>query len=129
MGTSSFLNISNHPSAGWSASQRDAARALDRLTEIVDWPRDELQVDPEASTQTVVQHAESIAQRVIESGVQHAMVAGEPVLAWNIVRLLSDAGVNCYAATTERDVEEEIQEDGSVRKVVRFQFVKWRRYS
>lgn len=123
-----FLNISNHPSGGWTTDQKDAALALGELTTIADWPSSELQVNPTATTAEVASMAARIAQRVISAGFQHAMVAGEPVLTWHLVNFLSNAGVACYAATTSRDVSEQMLSDGSVRKVARFRFVRWRRY-
>lgn len=128
MSRDTFLNISNHPSSGWSEAQRSSALALADLSTITDWPSSELQVDPSAHTAEVAAIAASIAQRIIDDGYQHAMVAGEPVLVWHLVNHLSTAGVACYAATTARAVTEEVLEDGSLRKVTRFQFVRWRTY-
>lgn len=123
-----FWNLSHHPSTGWSAAQRDAALAATQCVEVADWPSRDLLVDPAADTAAVIAQAADICERVLAAGTQHAMVAGEPVLTWHLVRLLTEAGVHCYAATTERTTREEVLPDGGIRKVAEFRFVRWREF-
>jgi hypothetical protein len=126
-----FWNISHHACASWCDAQRQSALALladGARDHIRDWPSRELLVDPTADTAAVLAQAANVADRALAAGVTHAMVAGEPVLTWHLVRLLTDAGVHCYAATTERTTREEVLPDGGIRKVAEFRFVRWREF-
>lgn len=112
-----FLNLSNHPSTGWSPAQRDAALDLASTVEDLPFP----QVDPcldEAGLQ-------DLADRVwsqVPPQTAVAMVQGEFSLTVALVDRFRQAGIPCVCATTRRDVVE----DGE-RKISVFRFVRWRR--
>ncbi|ACJ00845.1 TM1812 family CRISPR-associated protein [Rhodospirillum centenum] len=114
-----FLNLSNHPSAEWEATQREAARKL--APEIRDLPFPA--VPPEADDAAISQIARDLAKQV-PPGTTHAMIQGEFTLAFALVRELYRDGVVCLAATTDREMETE--PDGSRR--YRFRFVRFRAY-
>lgn len=114
-----FINLSNHPSAKWEPSQREAAWSF--AAPIVDIPFPE--VPPEADEAAVCDLAERICASV-PAEATHAMVMGEFTLTDRLVSRLLRRGVCCLAATSRREVQE--LPDG--RKVIRFQFVRFRRY-
>jgi CRISPR-associated protein Csx16 len=116
---STFVNISNHPSAGWGDEQRTAALAL--CDELLDLPFP--QVDPRTGSRGVLELARSVLEQ-IPGGTTHAMVQGEFTLSFTLVRRLQRAGVICVAATTLRET---VPVDEG-RMIARFRFVRFRRY-
>ena len=143
-----FLNLSNHPSAGWSEAQRQAAMALiqkhgsscrdDGQTPpeifgecrgtgagIVDLPFPN--VDPKAGPDDIATLADSQIERLRQAGLKSGdivHVMGELTLTYQIVRRLKSLGVTCVAATTERIVT--TQPDG--KKLSEFHFIQFRPY-
>jgi len=116
-----FLNISNHPSAKWSAAQRAAAEILG--TSIVDVPFPN--VPPTATTAEVVELARSLVaglRQPIAGASDHAMVQGEASLCWELSRRLIALGWRVCVATTERTV---VEGEGGT-KTVTFGFVQFR---
>jgi CRISPR-associated DxTHG motif protein len=122
-----FLNLSNHGVSTWSQEQQEAARALG-LGEPADLPGGMPLVVPEADTEEVNALAEELAQRAVAQGARGAHVAGEFTLTLALVRALQGRGIPCYAATTHREVEECSSPNGETQKVVKFHFIRWRRY-
>jgi hypothetical protein len=117
-----FLNISNHPVEGWSASQREAALALAPDADLldVDFPT----LDPQWSRVKVKVKAIEFIDDLDPRPGARAMVAGEePIMCFYLVRELQALGVACYSATTERVVEER---DGV--KTSRSSFVRFREW-
>ncbi|HZU89409.1 MAG TPA: TM1812 family CRISPR-associated protein [Stellaceae bacterium] len=117
-----FVNLSNHPSASWSAAQREAARKF--APEIRDWPFPA--VPPETSTAEIVDLADRLATQLLAEvpGVTHVMLQGEFTFAHALVRRLQQCGIVCLAATTRR----EVLEDRGAVKTTRFAFVRFREY-
>ena len=121
-----FINISNHPSDQWSDTQRDAALALVgigglRGESIVDVPFP--QVHPEWETE----HLERLADEIVAqlpSAANGAMVSGEYILTVALVLRLQKRGIDCYAATTVREVTLNNLND----KVSTFNFKRFRKY-
>ena len=113
-----FLNLSNHPSAGWSTEQREAALALAGALHDHPFPT----VPAEADEAEVAALAAGCLEALPAGGVTAAMVAGEPTLCVHLVAGLQARGVVCYAATTER--RSVVGADGV--KVSVFAFKKWR---
>lgn len=113
-----FLNLSNHPSAGWTDAQRNAALVLASPVVDLAFPA----VDPNLDLAQV----EALAhQVVVDLGpVDVAMVMGESVLVAALVQRLQAQGVRCVAATTQRQVT--VDADGTKRS--RFDFVAFRDY-
>lgn len=121
-----LLNLSNHPSAGWGAAQRQAT--LDQFGGVEDLPFPE--IPPEWDAEEVVRLAEAYAvrcrtlleDRAEETNAVHVM--GEMTFTCAVVARLQARGVRCVASTTERLSEP--QPDGSRR--VEFRFVRFREY-
>ncbi len=97
-----FLNLSNHPSAGWSAEQRTAAEALAPVLVDHPFPSVPPEADEGAVTELAAKTLTDLAARVDLAVVAAAMVAGEPTLCVHLVAGLQEWGVPCVAATTER---------------------------
>lgn len=124
-----FVNISSHPSNGWTEKQREEAlssRDWD-VDEIVDVPFP--QIDPSSEAEQINWEASAFMEMLdeerdlLEEGnVFHVM--GELTFTFELVRQLTQAGFVCVASTTERLVEETC--DGEKR--VKFNFVRFRGY-
>lgn len=116
-----FINLSNHPSSGWSEGQLTAAQ---RIGDIVDLPFPP--VAPGASADEVKQMADGLVERILETGAPTTLtvhIMGEMTLCFAVVERLHKHGVCCVASTTERLVTEV---DG--KKVSEFHFVQFREY-
>lgn len=123
----SFLNLSNHPIATWSAAQRDAAEALGHGAPC-DLDGAMPLVPPEADAAAVWALARAVADRAIAQGARGAMVSTDFTLTHALVELLEARGVRCYAATTRREATERPRDDGGVERTLVFRFVRWRPY-
>lgn len=119
-----FVNVSNHPSSGWSVPQLAAAQALGG--EVVDVPFPN--VPPECDTDAVRTLGAAIVGKIAALYPVAILVQGEFTLAFLLVSELQFLGFPCYAATTKRISELEQLPDGSSRRVSRFEFVQLRRY-
>lgn len=116
-----FINLSNHPSSGWSEEQLKAARAFG---EVVDMPFP--QVEPAATAEEVHNLAEELVAAILECGEPADLtvhIMGEMTLCYAVISRLQDCGICCVASTTERFVTEV---DG--KKVSEFHFVQFREY-
>ena len=117
-----FINLSNHPSANWSAEQRNTAELL--YGEIFDLPFPV--VDPSGDEGYIASLADEYCRKILDLSdgmpvTVHLM--GEMTLTYSIVAALCQLGVRCVASTTERIVTEV---DG--KKVSEFHFVQFREY-
>jgi hypothetical protein len=119
-----FLNLSNHPSAGWSPLQLAEAEALGGG--VVDEPFPD--VAPEASTAEIGEIGADLVARIAARSPRAAMVQGEFTLAFYLVSELESRGIACYAATTRRVTETRTLPGGAAEKTSRFEFVQFRRY-
>jgi hypothetical protein len=128
MSTRLFLNLSNHPVSGWSEEQVAAARTLD-LGEPTDLDGDMPTVDPEADTAEVVAMADEIAARAVAQGAAGAQVMTEYTLTQALVAALQRRGMRCFAATTRREVVEDVKLDGAIEKKSVFRFIRWREFA
>lgn len=116
-----FINLSNHPSNGWSGEQVSAARIFGKIVDMA-FPM----VDPYATADEVKHLAEECVERIMEFGAPVDLtvhIMGEMTLTYSIVAALCQLGVHCVASTTERFVTEV---DG--KKVSEFHFVQFREY-
>ncbi len=120
-----LINLSNHPSTDWPASQRQ--RALAQYGEIVDlafpdippdWPLERIQ-------ELAAEFLQACLQTVGDSSRAATVhVMGEMTFVYQFVRLAEDRGIPCVASTTRRIVED--REDGA--RISRFEFVRFRPY-
>lgn len=116
-----FINLSNHPSSGWSKEQQQAARSLGDIVDLQFPP-----VDPEMTTDQVKEKADELVAAILEYGEPATLtvhIMGEMTLTYSVVSALCRLGVRCVASTTERIVTEV---DG--KKVSEFHFVQFREY-
>ena len=118
-----FINFTNHPSQNWSEDQLDAASQYGHIIDIPFPP-----VATEASTATVMQMAEKYCSLIEEYAPNAVMVQGEFTLTYHIVRILKEKGIRVLAACAERDVFEEAQSDGMIRKFIKYRFAQFREY-
>jgi hypothetical protein len=126
--TSAFLNLSNHPISTWSAEQVEAARAIG-LGEPVELAGGMPRVDPAADESAVESLAREVAARAAAQDAAGAFVASDLTFTFALVRELQARGVRCFAATTEREVEERVGPGGESEKRSVFRFVRWREYA
>ena len=118
-----FINLSNHPSAHWSARQKAAAERL--CGDIIDLPFPV--VDPAGDEAYIAALADDYCRKVLEmSGGKNVVVhlMGEMTLTFALVQRLCVHSIPCVASTTERVTVE--YADG--RKESMFQFVRFRNY-
>lgn len=116
-----FINLTNHPSTGWSEEQLEASR---RYGEIVDmsFPVIEPTFTKEDILYLVKECLEVIMNLKDDETVVHVM--GEMTFTYNAVKALKEAGIICLASTTERLVK--MTPDG--KKISEFKFVQFREY-
>jgi len=123
-----LINISNHPSANWSETQKQSA--IEQYGEIMDIPFPH--IDPEWTHDQVSDAVTEMflhLQRMWETGkidrsklTMHIM--GEMTYCHDLVERFHRSNVLCVASTTKRQVLEE--KDG--KKTLLFDFVRFRRY-
>lgn len=124
--TTIFVNVSNHPSIRWSDDQRNAALKI--ADTIVDVPFPNVPADETRVT--------GIAHGIIDSvysvikGRQPkdttVMVAGELSVSFYAIQSLLNRGFKVVVACSDRVSEEQVQPDGSTKKVAVFKFVQFR---
>lgn len=117
-----FVNISNHPSTKWDNAQIEAAMQMSLPLVNIPFPL----VNPEATDLDINNLVDAVCDQ-IESYTKvptHAMVMGEFTLTLALVKRLQKMGIRCFAASTKREVVEEV--NGTKTSV--FKFVKFREY-
>ncbi|GHT14377.1 hypothetical protein FACS189426_20620 [Bacteroidia bacterium] len=118
-----LINLSNHPSAQWSAEQRAAAEK--QFGEIQDLPFPA--VDPTGESIYIEQLAQDylniIAKKHFSNPLPTIHIMGEMNFTYSIVRLLQNYGFTCVSSTTERIAKEE-----NGVKTSEFRFVRFRNY-
>ena len=119
-----LINLSNHPSARWSAQQAEAANRL--YGEIVDLPFP--QVDPNGDEAYVERLVDEYAGKVLQLAEKQPVTVhlmGEMTFCFALVSHLQKHDITCVASTTERIVKE----SGYGTKEVIFKFVQFRNYT
>lgn len=114
-----FINLSNHPSEGWSEEQLAAAQQYGEIVDI-HFPN----IEPAFTSSMVSSLADITVDTIIALGkdiVVHIM--GEMTFTYAVVSRLKALGIKCLASTTERIVTEQ---DG--KKISEFRFVQFREY-
>lgn len=115
-----LINLSNHPSQGWSREQTEAASAYGEIVDMA-FP----DVNPQWDEREIAAKADEICGRICGmDDVRAVHVAGEPTLVFALVSRLLDRGVRCVSSTTER-ISQELP-DG--RKLSAFRFVRLREF-
>ena len=117
-----LINLSNHPSAGWEARQREAAQVYGEI-EDMDFPA----IPPVAGEREITDLAEEYVARIEERAETRDVtvhIMGEMTFCYAIITRLQPLGIPCIASTTRRQVTETA--DGV--KEVRFDFETFRKY-
>lgn len=123
MTDSIFVNFSNHPSSRWSPEQLSAAEAFGR---VVDEPFPA--VPAELDERGVALLADEAVLRIMAHHPSAVLCQGEFTLAFAVVERLKAEGVKVLAASSDRVIETEADENGETRKVSVFRFVRFRAY-
>ena len=121
-----FANISNHSSKTWSEEQIQAAKAMGENVEIIDIPF------PSVSSTSTPEEIRRMAGELVfnlPKNTAFAMVQGEFTLTFDILVGLQANGIRCFAACSDRQTIEQVQADGSVKKISTFNFVQFREYN
>ena len=117
-----LINLSNHPSAGWGARQREAAEMYGEI-EDMDFPA----IPPVAGEREITDLAEEYVARIEERAETRDVtvhIMGEMTFCYAVITRLQPLGIPCIASTTRRQVTETA--DGV--KEVRFDFETFRKY-
>lgn len=115
-----FINLTNHPSIGWSKEQLEAAQQYGEIVDL-SFPN----IEPYFTSKDIHELADEVVEsiKLLDSHpVVHVM--GEMTFTYAIVSRLKMLGVTCVASTTERLVK--MLSDG--KKVSEFKFVQFREY-
>jgi hypothetical protein len=115
-----FMNLSNHPSEGWSEEQLAAANKYGEIVDI-HFPN----IEPSFTSSMVNSLADDtieIIRTLGEDVVVHIM--GEMTFTYAVVSRLKAMNIKCVASTTERNSI--ITPDG--KKISEFKFVQFREY-
>lgn len=115
-----FINLTNHPSSGWSQEQLNATLQYGEIVDI-SFPI----IEPFFTKAEVDELADITVEgirSVDASPVVHIM--GEMTFTYAVVERLKALGITCVASTTERLVK--MMPDG--KKVSEFKFVQFREY-
>lgn len=117
-----FLNISNHPSAGWGEEQLSAAQ---QYGEVVDFSFPS--VSPYASSEEIHRLADETTAQIVSDFPDAditAHVMGEMTFTFALVTRLKALGIRCVASCTDR-VAENL---GNGDKLSHFHFAQFREY-
>ena len=119
-----LINLSNHPFPEWSERQKKEAWRL--FGEVEDWHFPP--IDPESTASEIEKLAEDyfqmLAVRIASIPDVAIHLMGEMTFSFALLKKLQESKIDCYASTANRNVN--ILASGE--KVVRFDFVKFRKY-
>ncbi len=139
-----FVNVSNHPSDLWGSRQIESAQKYGTIVDIpfpkVDANADESEIRniAEQKYNEILQVYRNSDGEFEEKGSSQygaavkgltVMVQGEFTVTYLLVGLLKRINADVVAACAERVVHEEQMENGKSRKLVEFEFVRFRKYA
>ena len=117
-----LINFSNHPSKEWKRNQLEAAKVYGEIKDI-EFPA----VDPYADYNDIHSLASHYVEEILTLAQNNQVavhIMGEMTLAFHVVSLLKEKGIECIASTTDRNSE--MISDS--QKISDFQFVRFRKY-
>ena len=117
-----FINLTNHPSSGWSEEQRKAAESYGEIQDIP-FPL----VDENASEAELLRLADKYCAQILSLGNPEDLtvhIMGEHTFCYALISKLQQEGIRCVASCTEHDTF--INEKG--QKVSTFHFARFREY-
>ncbi len=124
-----FINISNHPSSRWEKEQLDAARELGGEVIDIQFPNVPSAVSGRDIEYMAIELVNDVYFKIEGSDNNVAMVQGESTLATTVIAMLQDfCDIKVVAACSDRNVEEIVLDDGTVKKNVIFKFIQFREY-
>lgn len=125
-----FINISNHPSSKWSEEQLNAARELGGEVIVdIQFPNVPSAASGRDIEYMAIELVNDVYFKIEGSDNTVAMVQGESTLATTVVAMLQNfCCIKVVAACSDRDVEEIVLDDGTVKKNVIFKFIQFREY-
>lgn len=118
-----FVNFSNHPSAKWSKEQLAAAEAIGRV-EDEPFPAVAADLDEHG----VALMAEEATLRILAKKPVAVLCQGDFSLAFAVTERLKAKGVRVLAASSDRVIREMTDQNGDVKKMSVFRFVRFRNY-
>ena len=123
MTDSVFVNFSNHPSPRWSKEQLAAAETYGR---VIDEPFPAVPADMDEAG--VARLADEAAATILAKNPAAVLCQGEFTLAFAVTERLKAKGVTVLAASSDRVLETEADENGETRKLTVFRFTRFRKY-
>lgn len=115
-----FINLTNHPSSGWSKEQLGAARQYGEIVDL-SFPV----IEPGFTSKDVSHLADVAVEEIKDLDVNLVVhVMGEMTFTYAVVSRLKALGITCLASTTERNTT--MTADG--KKISEFKFVQFREY-
>lgn len=117
-----FLNISNHPIAGWNEEQIDAARGLGKVKDYP-FPAVSATASADEIDNLAFEAARDILSEYPDADIT-AHVMGEMTFTFALVTKLKALGIRCVASCTDR-VAENL---GNGDKLSHFHFAQFREY-
>ncbi len=118
-----FINFSNHPSSRWSPEQLAAAEKYGR---VIDEPFPAVPADMDEAG--VARLADEAVARIMAHHPTAVLCQGEFTLAFAVTERLKAKGVTVLAASSDRVLMKEEDENGETRKVTVFRFTRFRKY-
>lgn len=119
-----LLNLTNHPVSLWPKVQlTEAEQRWGRITDLP-FPA----VDPNCPICEVIAQAREIVRRASVLNPSAVLCQGEMTMTVALVRHFQLEGIPVYAACSHREVTEQKEKSGTVRKNSRFCFVQFREY-
>jgi len=86
-------------------------------------------IDPYLNEMSRNKLASIIIDEILENKANAVWVQGENGMTFSIVSILIPYGINCYYATSKREVNEVQMPDGSVQKTSIFRHVQFLKYT
>lgn len=117
-----LINLTNHPSTFWDASQLQAAADYGAVVDMP-FPAIDAQSDVQSVELLVNEYFEEICKLAKNNQIT-VHIMGEMTFCFALISRLQRAGIACVASTSTRLVEEL----GDGQKQVNFNFVRFRTY-
>ena len=118
-----FINLSNHSSNKWSASQLSAAHCFGEIVD-VSFPT----VPASAGSNEIDLLVQKYLEKLSGFDIAAVMLQGEFVFTYRLVNALKERGIKVLSACSERVSSEHTDSDGKTQRESTFEFVQFREY-
>ncbi len=117
-----LINVSNHPSYKWSKEQKEG------WEKIIDIPFPDVNPYEDDINHIVRDLVLEYTKKTKELDTFYLHLAGEYSVVYSVIKTLIKYKIDTILCipTSQRIVEEVVDENGEVKKVSNFKFVKWR---